>query len=798
MSNEEKILRSLELLKDIGYKSDSIKAIRHIPAQEGKYRDYPDGVHPALREALAAKGFTQLFSHQRSTWEALKEGKNVVVVTPTASGKTLCYNLPVLDAILKDPSARALYLFPTKALSQDQQAELDDINARLPEEIRVFTYDGDTPQDARKAIRARGHIVLTNPDMLHAGILPHHTKWIKLFENLKYIVIDELHSYRGIFGSHLANVLRRLRRIAKFYGANPQFILSTATIANPAEMAEKMIEAPVALVDDNGAPRGGKYFVFYTPPVVNAALGIRRSYVNESRRVASIFLKNGLQTIVFAGSRLITEVLLTYLKEDIETNIQREGLIRGYRGGYLPLKRREIEKGLRTGEILGVVSTNALELGIDIGTLDVAVLAGYPGTIASTWQRAGRAGRKTGLSAAVLVATSSPLDQFIINNPEYFFSKSPEMALINPDNLSILVSHVECAAFELPFEDGERFGRAEIGEILNFLEEDKLLHHSKDKWFYTSEAYPADAISLRSISSDNFVVVDITGEAKVIAEVDFTAALTALHPKAIYIVEGEQYFVEKLDFEERKAYVKRTDIDYYTDAIDYTKITVLDIFDKKAIEAGAGRISHGEVHVATQVVGFKKIKFHTMENVGAGDLQLPQNEMHTTAYWLTVPSALMQGIPFPPEQRINGLFGLAYLVHHVSPIFMMCDLHDVGVSIGDNTTGESLPPRLGPVRPGPAVQGPEEMPAVMDPDFEPNIFIYDNYPGGIGLSPSLFSLEGRLLEHALKTLEACPCRDGCPSCTGATNESGKDAKAVARIILQGLLGLEPPRSPRIN
>ena len=785
MSNEEKILRSLELLKDIGDKSDSIRAIKHLPAQPGQYQDYPDDVHPALRKALAAKGFTSLYSHQRSSWEALKEGKNIVVVTPTASGKTLCYNLPVLDAILKDPGTRALYLFPTKALSQDQQAELDDINGRLPEEIRVFTYDGDTPQDARKAIRARGHIVLTNPDMLHAGILPHHTKWIKLFENLKYIVIDELHNYRGIFGSHLANVLRRLRRIARFYGADPQFILCTATIANPAEMAEKTIEAPVALIEDNGAPRGGKYFVFYTPPVVNAALGIRRSYVNESRRIASIFLKNGLQTIVFAGSRLITEVLLTYLKADIETSIQKEGLVRGYRGGYLPLKRREIEKGLRTGEILGVVSTNALELGIDIGTLDVAVLAGYPGTIASTWQRAGRAGRKTGLSAAVLVATSSPLDQFIINNPEYFFSKSPEMALINPDNLSILVSHIECAAFELPFEDGEKFGRAEIGEILNFLEEDKLLHHSKDKWFWTSEAYPADAISLRSISSDNFVVVDITGEARVIAEVDFTSALTALHPKAIYIVEGEQYFVEKLDFEERKAYVKRTDIDYYTDAIDYTKITILDLFDKKALEAG--RVSHGEVHVATQVVGFKKIKFHTMENVGAGDLTLPQNEMHTTAYWLTVSSALMQTIPFPAEQRVNGLFGLAYLLHHVSPLFMMCDIHDVGVSIGDNTSGESLPPRLMPARP--AVQGQEDTPVVLDPDFEPNIFIYDNYPGGIGLSPSLFSLEGRLLDHALRTLEVCPCRDGCPSCVGATNESGKDAKKVARAILQGLLGL---------
>ena len=785
MANDDRILRSIELIKDIGYRTDSICAIKHLPAQEGKYRDYPDGVHPALLEALGQKGFHRLYSHQRSSWDALQERKNVVVVTPTASGKTLCYNLPVLDAILKEPSTRALYLFPTKALSNDQRAELDDINARLPEEIRVFTYDGDTPQDARKAIRARGHIVLTNPDMLHSGILPHHTKWIKLFENLKYVVLDELHSYRGIFGSHLANVLRRLRRIARFYGSDPQFILSTATIANPAEMAERMIEAPVTLIDDNGAPRGEKYFLFYTPPVVNAALGIRRSYVNESRRLASIFLKNGLQTIVFAQSRLTTEVLLTYLKQDIETSLQKEGLVRGYRGGYLPLVRREIEKGIRSGEILGVVSTNALELGIDIGSLDVAVLAGYPGTIASTWQRAGRAGRKTGRSAAVLVATSSPLDQFIIHNPDYFFGKPPEMALINPDNLSILVSHVECAAFELPFTDGEAFGRADVSGILQFLEEDKLLHHSQDKWFYTSDAYPADSVNLRSISSDNFVVVDQTGPARAIAEVDYTSALTALHEKAIYLCEGEQYFVEKLDFHERKAYVKKTDVDYYTDAIDYTKIKVLDRFDGKAL--GEGRISHGEVHVTTQVVGFKKIKFHTMENVGAGDLSLPENEMHTTAWWLTIPAALLQALPFPSEQRVNGLFGVAYLLHHVSPLFMMCDLHDVGVSIGDNSTGESLRPRNVPVR----TQGEEEMTAILQPDFEPNIFIYDNYPGGIGLSPSLFALEARLLDHALRTLEACPCRDGCPSCVGATNESGKDAKRVAREILRRLLGLTP-------
>jgi len=789
MTKDENLLRAVELLKKTGYRTDSIAAVKHLPAQAGKYREYPDGVHPALLEALRQKGFERLYSHQAACWGALKEGRNVTVVTPTASGKTLCYNLPVLDAIMREPSSRAMYLFPTKALANDQRAELDDINARLPEEIRVFTYDGDTPQDARKAIRARGHIVLTNPDMLHAGILPHHTKWIKLFENLKYVVIDELHSYRGIFGSHLANVLRRLRRIARFYGSDPQFILSTATIANPAEMAEKMIEAPVTLVDDNGAPRGEKYFIFYTPPVVNAALGIRRSYVNESRRVAAIFLRNDLQTIVFAQSRLITEVLLTYLKQDIETTIRKEGLIRGYRGGYLPLKRREIEKGIRSGEILGVVSTNALELGIDIGTLDVAVLAGYPGTIASTWQRAGRAGRKTGTSAAVLVASSSPLDQFIVNNPDYFFSKSPEMALINPDNLSILVSHVECAAFELPFEDGEMFGRADVAPILRFLEEDKLLHHSQGKWFWTSESYPADAVNLRSVSSDNFVVVDITGQTRVIAEVDFTSALTALHPKAIYICEGEQYFVEKLDFEERKAYVKKTDIDYYTDAIDYTKIKVIDMFESMPLDSC--RVSHGEVHVSTQVVGFKKIKFNTMENVGAGDLTLPENEMHTTAWWLTVPAPLLQAVPYPSEQRINGLFGLSYLIHHVSPLFMMCDIHDVGVSIGDNSTGETLPPRNLPAR----TQAQQEATTFVEAEFEPNIFIYDNYPGGIGLSPSLYALQTKLLEHALKTLEACPCRDGCPSCVGATNESGRDAKRVAREILRRLLGLRPPVPP---
>jgi len=781
MSREEDLLKSLDLLRALSLKNDSITSIKHLPAREARTADYPDDAEPALVTALKEKGYRSLYSHQRSSWEALRQGRNIAVVTPTASGKTLCYNLPVLDAIVRDPSSRAIYLFPTKALAQDQRAELDEITKLLPAELRIFTYDGDTPQDARRAIRAQGHIILTNPDMLHSGILPHHTKWIKLFENLKYIVIDELHNYRGIFGSHLANILRRLKRVAAFYGSNPQFILCTATIANPKEMAEKMIEAPVTLVDDNGAPRGEKHFVFYTPPIVNEALGIRRSYVNESRRIAALFLQHNLQTIVFAQSRLITEVLLTYLKQDIEKTIKDEGLIRGYRGGYLPLVRREIEKGLREGKILGVVSTNALELGIDIGTLDVAVLAGYPGTIASTWQRAGRAGRKTGRSAAVLVASSSPLDQFIVTHPDYFFTSSPENALINPDNLSILVSHIECGAFELPFQEGEKFGTMEIGEILKFLEEEKLLHHSKDKWYWTSDAYPADGVSLRSISSDNFVVVDQTGKARVIAEVDFSSALTTLHEKAIYMCEGEQYYVEKLDYEQRKAYVKKTDVDYYTDAIDYTKIKILDQFDKAVL--GRARVAHGEVHVATQVVGFKKIKFHTGENVGAGDLSLPQNEMHTTAWWLTVPSDVLQTLDYTPEQRVNGVFGLSYLLHHLAPLFLMCDVHDIGVSIGDNATGESLPPRELAARAGAGDEGP----TVATEDFEPNIFIYDNFPGGIGLSPALFLLEKRLLEHGLKTIEICPCKDGCPSCVGPTKESGRLAKQVALDILKKLI-----------
>src|SRR5712691_4617229 len=498
-----------------------VTAVRRLSAVAAQLAPFPAALDDRLKQALQLRGIDRLYTHQAEAIDHALAGRHVVVVTPTASGKTLCYNAPVLNAILQDPSSRALYLFPTKALAQDQLAELqamcETIDRASGEQIGVFTYDGDTPQDARRTIRSRAHLVLSNPDMVHSGILPHHPRWAKLFENLRYVIIDELHAYRGVFGSHLCNVLRRLRRICRHYGSNPVFLCSSATIANPRELAERLTEQPFELVDKSGAPRGEKLFVFVNPPVVNQQLGIRRSYLSETRRIASEFLKRNLQLIVFAQSRLSTEILTTYLKDDFEGIPGAPETIRGYRGGYLPTRRREIEKGLRDGHVRAVVSTNALELGIDIGALDVAVMAGYPGTIAATWQRAGRAGRRAGKSAAVLVASSAPLDQFIVRNPSYFFEASPEHALIDPDNLHILVDHVKCAAFELPFGTTEEFGKHNLQEVLAILEESGFVHRAGDgdngTWQWTNESYPADAVSLRSISSDNFVVVDTTNGA---------------------------------------------------------------------------------------------------------------------------------------------------------------------------------------------------------------------------------------------------------------------------------------------
>jgi DEAD/DEAH box helicase domain-containing protein len=772
-------LKALEVEKTLGAEP-VLTALKHFPARPPRFADFPAGLHPKLLEVLRSRGFEHLYTHQRLAYDAVQEGRNIVVVTPTASGKTLCYNLPVLDRVLKDSDTRALYLFPTKALAQDQLAELYATIEALGADIGTFTYDGDTPQDARKAIRARAHIVVTNPDMLHKGILPHHTKWVKLFENLKYVIVDELHTHRGVYGSHVANLFRRLHRLCRFYGSDPQFLCSSATIGNPKELAEALTGREMALIDESGAPRGEKYFAIYNPPVVNRQLGIRKSALGCARDVALSFLTKGLQTIVFAPSRLSTEILVTYLKEALEKRPGSEGVIRGYRGGYLPQKRREIERGLREGSVLGVVSTNALELGIDIGSLDAAILLGYPGSVASAWQQAGRAGRRAGTSVAVLVANSTPLNQFIAQNPDYFFGAPVEQGRINPDNLQILVSHVKCAAFELPFTVEEGFGKEDLAEILTFLEEEKLLHRAGDRWHWTSESYPADAVSLRSVSSDNFVVQDITGEPRIIAEVDYDSAPSMVHEKAVYILEGRSYFVEKYDHEERRVHVREADVDYYTDAITYTKVKILDRFDEEPV-ANARR-NHGEVHVTSQVVGFKKIKFYTNENVGSGELQMPENQMHTTAYWLTVPREIMASLPFTGEERRDGVVGLSYTLGQMAALFLMCDRHDLGVALGDNGQGEARIER-GMMRLG--WKGREE--PAPGPDYEPNVFLYDNYPGGIGLSEPLYRLHRRLLQESLSLIAGCACRDGCPSCVGPAGEVGSRGKEVALTLLRAIV-----------
>ena len=777
-----------------------VTASRRLPALAASYAPFPEETDPRLRSALAARGIEQLYTHQAEAFEHVLAGHNVVTITPTASGKTLCYNAPVLDAILKDPSTRALYLFPTKALAQDQLAELHALAELAMQhgapEIGVFTYDGDTPSDARRAIRGKAHVVLSNPDMLHSGILPHHPRWAKLFENLKFVIIDELHAYRGVFGSHLSNIMRRLQRVCRHYGSDPIFICSSATIANPRELAEGLTGRSFDLIDRNGAPRGEKFFLFVNPPVVNAQLGIRRSYLSESRRVALEFLKNKLQLILFAQSRLATEILTTYLKDAYQGPPGASDVIRGYRGGYLPNRRREIERGLRDGEVRAVVSTNALELGIDIGALDVAVMAGYPGTIASTWQRAGRAGRRSTRSAAVLVASSAPIDQFIIRHPSYFFDASPEHALINPDNLHILLDHVKCAAFELPFSMDEAFGQESVQDVLSVLAEQGFVHAADGQWNWTHESYPADAVSLRSVSSDNFVIVDTTHGERVIAETDFSSGPAMLHEKAIYIIEGQLFQVERLDFDGRKAYVRSVDCDYYTDAITYTKVTILDTFASSmpddrypmADESGPapqatsidhrasdiGHRTHGEVHVVSRVVGFKKIKFYTNENVGSGELDLPEQQMHTSSYWLTIPSGVMGALPYSGDDRRDGVIGLAFAMRHVAQLLLMCDRGDIGLSI-DGGSLERV------TRKGGVGGVPDALQA------EPNIFIYDNYPGGIGFSRPLYEMHRALLERTRELITGCPCESGCPSCVGPEGNTGPHAKSVASEILDRLL-----------
>lgn len=726
-----------------------------FPETGAVYQPFPDSVDDRLIQALRNKGIRELYSHQAEAYEKISAGKHVIIVTPTASGKTLCYNLPIFQSLLKNNENRALYLFPTKALSQDQVKEAQDLVNSLKADIKIFTFDGDTPADIRRTIRSAGHIVVTNPDMLHQGILPHHTLWIKLFENLRYIVIDELHAYRGVFGSHLSNLIRRLKRICSFYGSKPQFICSSATIANPGELAEEITGEAINLVENNGAPRGEKHFLFYNPPVVNLELGLRRSVISEVRNVVRKLLPTGAQIIVFARSRLRVELLLTYLRE-VAKNLKIDPMkIRGYRGGYLPRERREIERGLKSGGIQVVVSTNALELGIDIGNLDVAILAGYPGSIASTWQQSGRAGRRQHVSLAILVASSAPLDQYIIEHPDYFFGKNPETALIDKNNLPILMSHLKCGAFELPFTEDEQFAQDITGHLLQFLAEERVLRKTDNKYFWMSDIYPADEISLRNAGPENVVIINTANGNNVIGEIDLFSAAELVHKDAIYIHNSIQYHVDELDWDEKKAYVHQVNVDHYTDAITKTDLKVLDILEESAPPDRACRKYFGEVAVARVTTGFKKIKFHTHENIGMGKIYLPELELQTTALWWEFPDELFVDPYFQESVIGEGLKGIAYTMGNLIPVYIMCDTSDISV-----------------------------VPMVRAPFSKmPTIYVYDKYQGGIGLTKKLFQMDRVVLNAVRQHIRSCPCSKGCPSCIGPSLESALFGKESALKIL---------------
>jgi DEAD/DEAH box helicase domain-containing protein len=748
-----------------------------VEPHEASIGEMPSGLAPGVERALHQRGICELYSHQARAFELASKGKHVVVATPTASGKSLCYNLPILQALASDPTATALYLFPTKALSRDQEEALRGLMREADLNVGAITYDGDTPNDARRAARQRAGVLLTNPDMLHAGIMPHHTGWARLFSNLKYIVVDELHTYRGVFGSHLANVMRRLLRIARFYGSSPTFLFASATIGNPREHASRICGESVELIDASGAPTGPRQVVVYNPPVINAELGMRQSYIKTAVRLTQDLVRAGVPTLVFGNSRNGVEVMLKYLRDRLARDQIDPSAIHAYRGGYLPQTRRRIEGALREGEIRCVVATNALELGIDIGALDAVVCAGYPGTMAGLWQRFGRAGRRRDLSLAVLVSSSNPVDQFMARHPRQLISAPIEHARIDPDNIEILIQHLKCAAFELPFAPDDVFGDVPdeaLGEALDYLADNGVVHPTSTAagatYHWASDSYPANGVSLRSASWDNFVIVDLDGD-RTIAEMDWRSTHTMLHEQAIYQHEGGQYQVERLDFDNHKAFVRRVKPDYYTTAMTHSKVTVLEQDQSATVELGEVSLDAGlgDVSVIEKVVGYKKIKFHTHENVGYGEVHLPEMQKHTTAFWLTFPEDFVQSQPEPRAVVVDALRGLSKAMHVVGAVGLMIDPRDLGRTLGSRHEDEG-PPGKG--------QGP---------GFDPTIFLYDTVAGGIGLASRLFEEREELLRRARHLIESCECSEGCPGCIGPDASGDDDLEAARKRLVLGLL-----------
>lgn len=738
-------------------------ADRELPPQQARYAPFPDDLHPQLTAALRKGGIEELYAHQREAIERARSGAHVVIATPTASGKSLCFHLPVFDAVARDPGATALYLYPTKALSRDQEQSVLELVTAAGLPIAATVYDGDTPGDARRAARQRAQLIMTNPDMLHAGILPQHAGWARVMQNLRYVVVDELHTYRGVFGSHVAHVLQRLRRVAQFHGADPTFICATATIGNPVEHASRILGVTpeqIALITKSTAPRGRRRVFVYAPPVVNAELGIRASYLKSAVRLSADLLKARVPTILFGQSRNAVEIMLKYLRDRFASEPAVCDAIVAYRGGYLPEQRRRVERGLRQGDILCVVATSALELGIDIGDLEAVVCAGYPGSLAETWQRFGRAGRRSSGSLAVLVASSAPIDQYVASHPELLLDGSVEQARIDPSNTEILVQHLKCAAFELPFRAGEDFGTLQEGETeaaLDFLAGHGVVHRSRDRYHWASDSFPANHVSLRSLGWDNFVIIERPGD-EALAELDWHSTPSQLHEQAIYQHDGVQYQVEELDYENHKAYVRRVEPDYFTTALRNVKVRVLEDEAEERLGKHA-RSGWSEVCVTEKVVGYKKVKFHTHENAGYGDVRLPDIDKHTTSFWLTVPAALCAELG--RAQAIEGLRGLGHALELVATVALMCDPHDISRALEDAAPGQGEPD-------GEVDGGPSQPSGAHAEQFSATVYLYDAVPGGVGLAERIHERAVPLTRSAGELIAHCPCALGCPSCVGAT------------------------------
>jgi len=786
-------LRGVESVLDRWLKSNMVRpcfcADEHLAGRDASVVPFPEGLDPSLAGALRKRGIDALYTHQARAFSSARAERErthaVVVATPTASGKSLCFHLPMLAKLQGDPDARGIYLFPTKALARDQEASLQELMASAGLGSAAIVYDGDTPADARRAARERGRVLLTNPDMIHTGILPHHASFARTFQNLAYVVVDEMHTYKGVFGSHVANVIRRLLRIAAFHGSHPVLIGATATIGNPREHAARLFGLPeedVELVAESGAPRGDRRFFLFNPPVVNSELGIRASYVKQAVMLAADLVRARVPTLIFGHSRNNVEIMLRYLRERVAPGVDTSRIM-GYRGGYLPETRREIERSLRKGELLAIVATNALELGIDVGELDAVICAGYPGSVAATWQRFGRAGRRGGLSIAVLITSSAPVDQYLAREPGYLLGAPVEEARIDPDNVEILIQHLKCGAFELPFGRGEAFGGLsveETGEALEFLAKQRVLHESRGTFHWAADAYPANNVSLRSVGWDNVIIVDVARD-RALAELDWRGAHTMLHEQAIYQHDGECWQVEKFDYENHKAFVRKVEPDYFTDAMTYTNIAILEETALGPATAASDWPSGwGEVSVVEKVVGYKKIKFYTHENAGYGEVFLPEMQMHTTAFWLTLPERVCAEVSAGRAAAVDALRGIGIALETVATLALMCDPRDLGTTLGDahedgggESPGISLPRKT---RGGPSA------------GYNPTLFLYEHIPGGTGLSQRIFEQRETLLARALRLIERCPCERSCPACVGpADSEGAHSRKSIALELLRRIV-----------